>query len=35
VAGKDLQLDKGIEVLLKKIKEQPFTFPPAPPYPKK
>ncbi|MCC6396186.1 MAG: PD40 domain-containing protein [Bacteroidetes bacterium] len=35
MAGKDLQLDKAIEVLLRKIQEQPFTFPPVPPYPKK
>ncbi len=35
VAGKDLQLEKGIEFLLKKIKEEPFTWPPTPPYPKK
>jgi tricorn protease len=33
--GKDLQLDKAIEVLLQKIKDEPFTFPPQPPYPKK
>jgi tricorn protease len=35
VAGKDLQLDKAIEVILKNIKEHPLAFPPAPPYPKK
>ncbi len=35
VAGKDPQLDKAIEVILEKIKEHPFTFPPQPPYPKK
>jgi tricorn protease len=35
VAGKDLQLDRAIEVLLQKIKDEPFTFPPQPPYPKK
>lgn len=35
VGAKDLQLEKGIELLMKKIKEQPFTFPPPPPYPKK
>jgi tricorn protease len=34
-AGKDLQLDKAIEVVLQRIKENPFTFPPRPPYPKK
>ncbi|KAA0255843.1 hypothetical protein FBQ97_04290 [Acidobacteria bacterium ACD] len=32
-AGKDLQLDKAIEVLKKEIAERPFTFPPRPPYP--
>lgn len=35
MSGKDLQLDKAIEVLLQKIKTEPFTFPPRPPYPKK
>jgi len=35
MAGKDLQLDKAIEVLMQKIKDEPFTFPPQPPYPKK
>ncbi len=35
MAGKDLQLEKALEVVLKKIKEQPFVFPPKPPYPKK
>ena len=34
-AGKDAQLDKAIEVVLKKMREQPFTFPVQPPYPKK
>jgi tricorn protease len=34
-AGKDLQLDKAIEVVLQRIRENPFTFPPRPPYPKK
>ncbi len=34
-AGKDVQLDKAIEVLKQQIKEKPFTFPPRPPYPKK
>jgi tricorn protease len=34
-AGKDAQLDKAIEVVLKKMREQPFTFPAQPPYPKK
>jgi tricorn protease len=32
-AGKDAQLDKALEVVLQKIREQPFTFPPRPPYP--
>ncbi len=32
-AGKDVQLDKALEVVLQQIKEQPFTFPPRPPYP--
>jgi tricorn protease len=35
MAGKDLQLDKAIQVALQKIKEQPFSFPPRPAYPKK
>jgi tricorn protease len=35
VAGRDLQLEKAIEVALDKIKKNPFTFPPRPPYPKK
>jgi tricorn protease len=35
MAGKDLQLDKALEVVIKKIKEQPFSFPPIPPYPKR
>jgi tricorn protease len=34
-AGKDAQLDKAIDIVLKNIKEQPFTFPDQPPYPKK
>jgi tricorn protease len=34
-AGKDVQLDKAIEVLKQQIKEKPFTFAPKPPYPKK
>jgi len=32
-AGKDLQLEKAIEVLKKEIVEKPFTFPARPPYP--
>jgi len=35
VSGKDLQLDRAIDFLLKKIKDEPFTFPPPPQYPKK
>ncbi|MFA5974220.1 MAG: S41 family peptidase [Lentimicrobiaceae bacterium] len=35
MAGKDNQLDKAIEVVLQKIKEHPFTFPPVPAYPVK
>jgi len=31
-AGKDLQLEKAIEVALQKIKDSPFTFPARPPY---
>jgi len=34
-AGRDLQLEKAIEILQKQIKEKPFTFPPVPAYPKK
>ena len=32
-AGRDAQLEKAIEVLLKQIKEKPFTWPPVPKYP--
>jgi tricorn protease len=35
MAGKDLQLEKALEVAMKKIKEEPFQFPPVPKYPKK
>jgi tricorn protease len=35
MAGKDLQLEKAVETALKKIKEQPWKFPPVPKYPKK
>ena len=35
MAGHDRQLETAIEVLLKKIKEEPFVFPDKPPYPKK
>ena len=34
-AGRDLQLEKAIEVLLKQAKEKPFTWPPVPAYPKR
>ncbi len=34
-AGRDLQLEKAIEVLKKEIAEKPFTFAPQPAYPKK
>ncbi len=34
MAGKDVQLDKAIEVALKKVAENPFKFPPVPPYKK-
>ena len=33
MAGKDVQLDKAIEVALKNIKDHPYSFPPVPPYP--
>jgi tricorn protease len=35
MAGKDLQLEKALEVAMKKIREEPFQFPPVPKYPKK
>jgi tricorn protease len=35
VAGRDLQLEKAIEVMLDKIKKNPPTFPSTPAYPKK
>ncbi len=35
VAGRDLQLEKAIEVMLEKIKANPLKFPPQPAYPKK
>jgi tricorn protease len=35
MAGKDLQLEKALEVVMKKIKEEPFQFPSVPKYPKK
>ena len=34
-AGKDLQLEKAVEVLKREIAEKPFTFPPRPAYPVK
>ena len=35
MAGRDRQLDTAIEYLMKKAREEPFTFPEKPPYPKK
>jgi tricorn protease len=35
MAGRDLQLEKALEVVLKKIAENPSPFPARPPYPKK
>ncbi len=35
MAGRDLQLEKAIEVMLEKIKTNPFNFPPVPAYPKR
>jgi len=35
VEGRDLQLDKALDVAMKKIKEEPRDFPPVPSYPKK
>jgi tricorn protease len=35
MAGKDLQLERAVEVALQKIKEQPWQFPEVPPYPKR
>jgi tricorn protease len=35
LAGRDLQLEKAIAVMLEKIKANPVKFPPRPPYPKK
>jgi len=34
-AGRDVQLEKAIEVLMTQIKNKPFTFPPVPAYPKR
>ncbi|RPI05831.1 MAG: hypothetical protein EHM64_05195 [Ignavibacteriae bacterium] len=35
MAGKDPQLDKAIETILKSIEKNPMNFPPTPAYPKK
>ena len=35
MGGKDLQLEKALEVVMKKIREEPFQFPPVPKYLKK
>lgn len=35
MAGRDLQLEKAIEVMLEKIKKNPLNFAPKPAYPKK
>jgi tricorn protease len=35
MAGRDAQLDRALEIVLTKIQETPFTFPPVPPYPKR
>jgi tricorn protease len=35
MAGKDVQLEKAVEVALQKIKEQPWPFPPVPAYPRR
>jgi len=35
MAGKDLQLEKAVEVALQKIKDQPWQFPPVPAYPRR
>jgi tricorn protease len=35
MARKDLQLEKALEVVMKKLKEAPFQFPAVPKYPKK
>ncbi|MGZ7046243.1 MAG: S41 family peptidase, partial [Candidatus Aminicenantales bacterium] len=35
MAGRDLQLEKAIEIMLDKIKKNPLNFPPTPAYPKK
>lgn len=35
VAGRDLQMEKAIEVMLEKIKKNPAVFPAVPAYPKR
>ena len=35
MAGRDPQLEKAIEVILERIKANPFKFPETPAYPKK
>ncbi|MBI2417025.1 MAG: hypothetical protein HYV28_03845 [Ignavibacteriales bacterium] len=35
MSGKDAQLEKAIEVLLKQVDDKPFNFPAPPPIPKK
>jgi hypothetical protein len=35
MAGRDLQLEKAVEIALKKIQDEPWQFPPVPRYPKK
>jgi tricorn protease len=35
IAGRDLQLEKAIEIILEKIKKNPLNFAPKPAYPKK
>jgi C-terminal processing protease CtpA/Prc len=32
-AGRDVHLEKALEVLLKQIQERPFSWPPVPKYP--
>ena len=34
-AGRDLQLERAVEILMKQITDKPFTFPPVPKYPKR
>lgn len=34
-AGRDAQLDKAIEIVMKKLREHPASFPSQPPYPQK